>query len=274
MGPCNVHVSSVEAVVEADYPLIHVELSGVTPSPVETAIAENIAGLIEDGSTLQIGAGTIPDAVGRLLANKRDLGVHSELLTDWVLALYEAGAITGKRKTTHPERIVTAMALGSKRVYEFIDNNPLVEMYPISYTNDPELIARNAKQISINATIEIDLMGQCCSESFGPLHHSGTGGQWEFHRGASRSPGGKGIIALNSTARKGTVSRIVPMLAQGAAVTIPRNDIHYVVTEFGSALLKGKTLRQRAEALIGLAHPDFRGELRAEAKRLGYLGSG
>jgi 4-hydroxybutyrate CoA-transferase len=235
-------------------------------------IAGHVAALVEDGATVQAGAGSLPDAIAKLLMDSghRDLGVHTEALFDWVVPLYRAGIITNARKHQNPGKMTSAMAIGSRELYAFIDRNPGVQFQPFSYVNDPQVIARNHKPVSINATLQVDLSGQCASEGFGTQHHGGIGGQWNFHYGASLADGGKGIVALPSTARKGTISRIVPSLTAGSAVSITRNDIHYIVTEYGAVELRGLPLDERARLLISIAHPQFREELaRAARDQLG-----
>jgi len=227
--------------------------------------------MVPDGATVQLGIGGIPNAVARFLHAKKDIGLHSEMFTDSMVDLIEDGVATGARKSFHPDKAVFTFALGSERMYRFLDDNPHLEAYPVSYTNDPSNIARNYELISVNATMEVDLTGQCCSESIGTMQFSGTGGQVDFARGAFNSPGGKSFIAFYSTARGGEVSRIVPTLTPGAAVTTPRQEVHYLVSEYGVAMLKGKSVRERAKTIIGLAHPRFRDWLSEEAKALGYF---
>ena len=224
-------------------------------------IGEHISGLIEDGSTLQLGIGAIPESVLRHLFEKKDLGIHTEMFSDGVIKLVENGIITNEKKTLHPGKIIASFVLGSKKLFDFIDNDPLMEFHPSHYTNDPFIIAQNEKMVAINSAIEIDLTGQVCADSIGTYFYSGFGGQLDFIRGASRSKEGKPIIGIPSTAKNGTISKIVPYLSQGAGVTTSRGDVHYVVTEYGVADLYGKTLIQRAKALIDIAHPDFREEL-------------
>lgn len=267
-GHCLVHARDVAATYEADYPLVTIAMSGEVASEEEKAMGRHIAGVIEDGATIQVGAGKVPDAVIKQLVNggQQDLGVHSEALFDWVVELWDAGLITNRKKTLHPGKIICCCAVGTTRLYDFMDDNPALEMHPISYTNDVGIIQQNHKQVSINATIQMDLFGQCASETLGPRHYSGVGGQWAFHYGASVAPGGIGIMTLPATAKNGTVSRINPLLPEGSVVTISRNDIHYVCTEFGIENLRGLTLAERAVKLIGLAHPKFREELMRAAR--------
>ncbi|MDX5361558.1 MAG: 4-hydroxybutyrate CoA-transferase [Alphaproteobacteria bacterium] len=267
-GTCYLPASRVDFVLETDDPVKAISMSGEAPTPDEAAMARHIAGLVEDGATLQVGVGKVPDAVVRQLAKggQKDLGVHSEALFDWAVDLWEAGVITNARKTLHPGKMISAVAIGSKRLYDFVDDNPAVEFHPISYTNDPAVIARNNRQVSINATIQMDLFGQCASETVGPQHYSGVGGQWAFHYGASVAPGGIGVIMLPSTGKGGTISRIQPVLPTGSVVSITRNDIHYVCTEQGITCLRGLTMADRALRIIGLAHPDFREDLMRAAR--------
>jgi acyl-CoA hydrolase len=218
-----------------------------------------------------MGIGGIPNAVLRLLVDHRDLGIHSEMCPDGVAPLMEAGVVNGARKTLHPGKVVAGFALGTRALFDYLDNNPAFEFRPTSYVNDPFVIAQNDNMIAINSAIQVDLSGQVCADSMGARPYSGFGGQLDFMRGAGRSRGGKPIIALPSTACEGTVSRIVPVLELGAGVVTPRVDVHYVITEHGVAYLRGKTLRRRAEALIGIAHPRFRDELYEFAARQHYL---
>ncbi len=266
-GNCHVHVSQVAALVESDDPILEVGLP--TIGPVQEAIAGHVAEMVEDGSTLQIGYGGIPDAVVMQLTRKSDLGIHTEMLGDGILSLIERGVVTNRRKTWMPGKSIATFALGSARLHRFMDRNPSLEMHPVDFTNSPALAARNDKLVAINATLQVDLLGQCGSESLGTAPYSGTGGQSDFVRAANRSRGGKAIIVLPSTAVGGSVSRIVPTLAPGTHVSTSKNDVNYVVTEYGVAQLRGKSATQRAAALIGIAHPDFRAQLRAQANRLG-----
>jgi acyl-CoA hydrolase len=220
-----------------------------------------VAGLIEDGCVLQTGIGGIPDAVLPFLTDRKDLGIHSELIADGVIPLIESGVITGARKNFKPRKIIVGFILGTRKIFDFVDNNPAFELHPTAYTNDPALIARNDRMIAINSALQVDLTGQVCSDSIGNQFYSGIGGQVDFLRGASRSKGGKPIIALSSTAKSGTISRIVPMLSPGAGVVTSRGLVRYVVTEHGVAYLHGKSIRERAKALIEIADPKFRAEL-------------
>ena len=259
MGDNFIHVSDIDYIVETSNPII--ELKAAKIGDVEKTIGENCATLIEDGSTLQLGIGAIPDAVLLFLKDKKDLGIHSEMISDGVVELVEAGVITNKMKTLQPDKIVVTFLMGSKRLFDFADNNPMISMHSVDYVNDPVVIMQNYKMVCINSCIQVDLMGQVVSESIGLKQFSGVGGQVDFTRGAAMAKGGKSIIAMPSTASRGTKSRIVPLLDEGAAVTTSRNDIHYVVTEYGIAELKGKTLSERGRALIGIAHPNFREDL-------------
>jgi len=259
-GDSFLHVSQIDIFVEHEEPLI--ELSRPKIGDVERKIGEYVAELIEDGATLQLGIGAIPDAVLSSLKDKKDLGIHTEMFSDGVVELYEAGVITNAAKSINRGKMVATFLMGTSKLYDFVDNNPAVSMHPVDYTNDPCIIGQHDKLVSINSALQVDLLGQVCADTLGMTQFSGVGGQVDFVRGASRSKGGKSIIAMPSTASKGKISRIVPVLDNGAAVTTSRNDVHYVVTEYGIAELRGKTVRQRAEALIAIAHPDFRRELR------------
>jgi len=259
LGDTFLHVNKVAAIVETSRPLL--ELPPVPSSDAQNRIARNVAPLIPDGATLQLGIGGIPNAVLQSLFDRKDLGIHSEMCPDGAVPLIEAGVITGDRKTLHRGKIVAGFVLGTKRIFNFIHNNPVFEFHPTQYTNDPFVIAQNDRMVAINSAIQVDLTGQVCADSMGTTPYSGFGGQLDFMRGAARSKGGKPIIALPSTARNGRVSRIVPVLDPGAGVVTGRADVHYVVTEHGVAYLWGKTLRQRAEALIAIADPRFRDEL-------------
>jgi 4-hydroxybutyrate CoA-transferase len=258
-GDSFIHVSRIDAVVESSRPLC--EMKKHESTELHSAIARNVAGLIEDGAVLQTGIGGIPDAVLPYLMDRKDLGVHSELVSDGVIPLIDAGVINGARKNFKPRKIILGFAIGSRNLFQFVDNNPIFEFHPTAYTNDPALIARNDNMVAINSALQIDLTGQICSDSIGTRFYSGIGGQVDFLRGASRSKGGKPIIALPSTAKGGTVSRIAPMLTAGAGVVTSRGLIRYVVTEYGVAYLHGKSIRERAQALIEIAHPKFRDEL-------------
>jgi acetyl-CoA hydrolase len=264
LGDSFIHVSKFDAIVEVDRPLL--ELAAGHRDAVHEAIGAHVAALIEDGSTLQMGIGAIPDAVLHYLGDKHDLGIHTEMFSDGVIGLIEAGVINNERKTLHVGKVVASFMMGTQALYEYVHNNPMVEMHPTEYVNDPYIIAKNDRMVAINSALQIDLTGQVCAESIGPAIYSGFGGQLDFVRGAARSRDGKPIIALPSTARGGTLSRIVGTLDVGAGVVTTRAHVHYVVTEHGVAQLFGRSLRQRAEALIAIAHPDFREELRAVAR--------
>ena len=258
-GDSFIHVTELDAIVESSRPLCAMKQPEI--SEMHVAVARNVANLIDDGAVLQTGIGGIPDAVLPFLMDRKDLAVHSELVSDGVIPLIEAGVITGARKSFRPRKIILGFAIGSKRLFEFVDNNPIFEFHPTAYTNDPALIARNDNMVAINSALQIDLTGQVCSDSIGSQFYSGIGGQVDFLRGASRSKGGKPIISISSTAKNGTISRIVPVLSPGAGVVTSRGLIRYVVTEYGVAYLHGKTIRERAKALIDIAHPKFREEL-------------
>ena len=258
-GDSFIHVTELDAIVDSSRPLCAIKHPAITD--MHKAIARNVAGLIEDGSVLQTGIGGIPDAVLPFLMDRKDLAVHSELVSDGVIPLIEAGVLTGARKNFKPRKIILGFALGTKRLFNFVDNNPIFEFHPTAYTNDPGLIARNDNMVAINSALQVDLTGQVCSDSIGNQFYSGIGGQVDFLRGSSRSKGGKAIIAISSTAKSGTISRIVPMLNPGAGVVTSRGLIRYVVTEYGVAYLHGKTIRERAQALIDISHPKFREEL-------------
>jgi acyl-CoA hydrolase len=264
LGDSFIHVSQLTHVVEFSRPLPELPRREITD--VERQIARHIAPLIPDGATMQLGIGGIPDAVLNEIEGKKDLGLHTEMVSDGAMDAIEKGIITGRRKTIHRGKAVITFALGSKRLYDFLHNNPLFEAHPCEYVNDPYIVSQNENIIAINSAIEVDLTGQVCSDSIGPKVFSGFGGQVDFIRGAARSKGGRPIIALSATAQDGKLSRIVPFLKQGAGVVTTRADVHFVVTEFGAAHLFGRNLRERAEALISIAHPDFRADLTAAAK--------
>lgn len=266
-GDCTVHVSRVSAIVEHAAPLAEVGRAQLKPE--DLAIGEIVAGLTEDGATLQMGIGALPDAVCAALHDHRDLGIHTEMLTPGMVELMRAGVVTNARKTLHPGVSIFTFSMGDRSTYDFLHENPAVEAYPVSYVNDPAVIARNARMVSVNATVQIDLHGACNSESLGGRQYTGTGGQMDFVRGAYASKGGRSIIACHSTAAKGEVSRIV--LRLDGPVTTPRTETHIVATEYGWANLKGLGLDQRARALIGLAHPRFRDSLTAAAREDGLI---
>jgi acyl-CoA hydrolase len=259
----------VAALVESDQPVLEVGLPKI--GPVQEAIGKYVADMIDDGSTLQIGYGGIPDAVVMQLTHKHDLGIHTEMIGDGILTLIESGAVTNRKKNYLPGKMVATFGLGSKKLYQFMDRNPALEMHPVDYTNDPYLAGQNDKLMAINATLQIDLLGQCGSESLGPMPYSGTGGQADFVRAANRSRGGKAFIVLPATAKDDRITRIVPTLTPGTHVSTGKNDINYVVTEFGVAQLRGKSGKQRAQEMISIAHPDFRAELTEAAKKINLL---
>jgi len=268
-GETNVHISHISAIVESDRSLLELEAEPFNRTHMR--VGANVASLIPDGATLQTGIGGIADAVLRCLGDKHDLGIHTELVPDGVVDLMEAGIINGERKTLHRGKAVGAFVLGSQRLFDFVHENPSFEFRPISYTNDPFVVAQNDRMVAINGALQVDLTGQVCADSIGTRPYSGIGGQIDFIRGAARSRGGVPIIALPSTAKHGAVSRIVPVLDPGAGVVTSRADVHYVVTEHGVAYLHGKTLRERAEALIAIAEPKFQAELEDFAVRAHYL---
>ncbi|MBK9373043.1 MAG: acetyl-CoA hydrolase/transferase family protein [Holophagales bacterium] len=272
LGDAFIHISRIHKIVPVDYPIFTATMG--TPSDLSMQIGRHVAGLIEDGSTMQMGIGAIPDGVLYYLKDKKDLGIHTEMFSDGVIELYEKGVVTGEKKTIDKGKMVAGFLIGSKKLYDFVDNNPVVEMRPTEYVNDPYIIRQNDKMVAINSAIEVDLTGQVCADSIGPRLYSGVGGQLDFIRGAARSRGGKPIIGLPSSGdgKDGTrFTRIVSMLKPGAGVVTPRYDVHYVVTEYGVANLYGRTIRQRAKALIDVAHPDFRAELERKAIELRYL---
>jgi len=272
LGDSFLHVSKAHAIVEASHPLCEYRQAPVTE--VHRAVARHVAALVPEGATLQMGIGEIPEAVLGALGDHQNLGVHSEMVPDGIVDLIQAGVVNNEKKTLHPNKVIAGFVLGTRRLFDFINDNPIFEFHPTSYCNDPIIIARNERMVAINSAIEIDLTGQVCADSLGYMPYSGIGGQVDFIRGAARSKGGVPIIALPSTARGGTISRIVPVLKTGAGVVTSRGDVHYVVTEYGVAHLHGKSLRQRAEALVEIAHPDFRHELMDAARRSGAAGLG
>jgi acetyl-CoA hydrolase len=269
LGDSFIHVSRLTHVVEVDHPLPEAPQGG--SSPEHLRIGEFIAEMIPDGATLQMGIGSIPDAVLKNLGSHKDLGIHTELFSDGVVSLFEQGIITCSRKTFHVGKMVAGFLFGTQKLYNFVDNNPIVELHPTEYVNDPFNIALNDNMVAINAALQVDLTGQVCADSMGPILYSGVGGQVDFIRGSARSKGGLPIIALPSTAKGDSISRISPMLPEGSGVTTTRNDVHYVVTEYGVASLYGKTIRQRTRELINIAHPRFRDDLIQAAQKLGYL---
>ncbi|HKZ40051.1 MAG TPA: acetyl-CoA hydrolase/transferase C-terminal domain-containing protein, partial [Candidatus Hodarchaeales archaeon] len=269
LGDSFIQMSRISYVVPTNHPLP--EVVQATPSKLHSEIARHISELIKDGDTLQMGIGGVADAVLPFLREKRDLGIHSELFSDGVVDLVNSGSITNEKKTFHPGKIIAGFLFGTKNLYNFVHNNPVVEMHPTDYVNDPYLIARNDNMVAINSAIEVDLTGQVCADSIGQEFFSGIGGQVDFVRGAARSRGGRPIIALPSSTKKDTVSRIVPTLKPGAGVVTSRGDVHYVVTELGMANLHGKSVRERAKALIRISHPNFQGQLEAYAKKHNIL---
>lgn len=275
LGDSFIHINKINYIVEHDEEIK--ELPQVdpdtTPEVLEVfdKIGKNVADLIEDGSTLQMGIGAIPDSVMKYLYDKKDLGIHTEMFSDGMIGLVEAGVINGEKKTLHPGKIIAGFVLGTKKVYNFIDNNPVIEFHPQEYVNDPFIIAKNKKMVAINSALEVDLTGQVCADSIGTRFYSGIGGQVDFIRGASKSEGGKPIIALPSTTKNNSISRIVPNLKPGAGVVTSRGDVDYVVTEYGAVDLWGKTIQERAKALISIAHPKFRDELTKYAKEIFYI---
>lgn len=268
-GDSFIHVNDIDYMIEVDY-----LLPELPPEPANTTqemIAEHIAAMIPDGATLQMGIGGIPNSVLRRLTNHRDLGIHTELFSDGVMDLIESGVITCARKTLHPGKAVAGFVVGTRNLHRYVHDNPFFEFHPTEYVNDPFIISRNDNMVSINSAIEVDLTGQVCADSIGPAFYSGVGGQLDFVRGAARSKGGKTFIALPATTKKDTISRIVPQLKPGAGVTTTRNDVHYVATEYGVADLWGRTIRQRVEALVNIAHPNFREDLMRYATEQNYL---
>jgi acetyl-CoA hydrolase len=273
LGDAFIHVSRLTHIVPVNYPIPEHNMASDGGSDIVEKIAGHIADLIPDGATMQLGIGSIPDAVLKFLYNKKDLGIHTELFSDGVIDLFNAGVLTNARKSLHPGKIVAGFILGTKRLYEWVDDNPMIEMHPTEYVNDPFIIAQNDRMVAVNSAIEVDLTGQVCADSIGPKLYSGVGGQLDFIYGASRSKGGVPIIALPrvATLRDGTqLSKITGMLKLGAGVVTSRNHVRYVVTEHGVADLYGKTIRQRAQALINVAHPQFREDLQKQAKELHY----
>ncbi len=264
-----IHLDEIDCIVEKDEPII--ELKPPAIGDKEKAIGENVAKLVEDGSTLQLGIGAIPDAVLLFLKHKKDLGIHSEMFSDGIVALAEAGVVTNSKKTINTGKFIVTFLMGTRKLYDFVNNNPDVVMHPVDYTNDPCIIGQHEKMVSINSALQVDMMGQVNAEMIGRNQFSGVGGQVDFVRGASRSKGGKSIIALPATASGGKVSRIACELDRGAAVTTSRNDVHFIVTEYGVADLRGKSIRERANALIKIAHPQFRELLTKQASDVGLI---
>lgn len=269
LGDAFIHMDEIDHVCICDEPVI--ELPARPIDDVSQAIGRHVAGIIQDGATLQMGIGAIPDAVLANLGDKNDLGIHTEMFSDGVLPLVESGVINGKAKTVNRRTIVTSFVIGTRALYDFVDNNLGVAFRPSQYTNDPFIISQHDNIVAINSALEVDLTGQVCADSIGHKFYSGIGGQVDFIRGAARAKRGKPIIALPSTAKGGKISRISPRLSPGAGVVTTRGDVHYVATEYGIAYLHGRTIRERARALIQIAHPDFRDQLTQEAHELGYL---
>ncbi|MEP7190252.1 MAG: acetyl-CoA hydrolase/transferase C-terminal domain-containing protein [Roseiflexaceae bacterium] len=269
LGDSFIHVSRITACVETDRPLHELPQGGI--NPIAERIGQHVADLIPNGATLQLGIGAVPEAVLSHLGHKRHLGIHSELFSDGIIDLVEAGVIDGEAQTLHRGKLVAGFLLGTHRLFDWVHNNAMVEMHPTDYVNDPFVIAQHKRMVAINSAIQIDLTGQVCADSIGTRIYSGAGGQVDFIRGAARAEEGRPIIALPATAQNGTISRIVPTLDSGAGVVTSRYDVHYVVSEYGVALLYGRTLAQRARALIAIAHPDFRPMLTKAACELHYL---
>jgi acetyl-CoA hydrolase len=270
LGDSFIHVSQIDYFIDVDYPLP--ELPPLPSSPIQDQIAQHIAELIPDGATLQTGIGGIPDAVLCRLKGHKNLGVHTELFSDGVMDMIERGVITNAMKTIHPGKVIAGFVIGSRKLYDFIDDNPIFELHPTEYVNDPFVIAQNDRMISINSAIEVDVTGQVCADSVGPKFYSGVGGQLDFVRGATRSKDGASFIALPSTAKNGAISRIVPQLKPGAGVITTRNDVHFVATEYGVVDLWGRSISERVHALASIAHPDFREDLLRYAREQNYIG--
>jgi len=268
-GDSFVHVNKLDGLVEVSRPLC--ELPTEPISDLHRAIARNVASLIDDGCTLQLGIGGIPDAVLLELGDRRDLGIHTEMLSNSAIPLIESGVINGARKTLHPRKIILGFVLGTRELFDYVHDNPVFEFHPVRYTNDPFVIAKNDRMISVNSTLQVDVTGQVCSDSIGTRFYSGFGGQVDFIRGARHSKGGKAIIAMPATAKNGSISRIVSILSPGSGVVASRGSIHYVVTEYGIAYLHGKSIRERAESLIQISHPKFRNELYDYCERTRWL---
>lgn len=274
LGDTFIHVDDVDCFVEVDYPLAELPMKNNCGDHVIESIAQNIADQIPDGATLQLGIGGIPDAVLQYLRHKKDLGIHSELFSDGIMELVNAGVVTNRKKSIHKGKIIAGFIIGSQDLYRWVDDNPLIELLPTEYVNNPFIIAKNHKMVAINSAIEVDLTGQVCSDSIGPKFFSGVGGQMDFIYGASMSEGGLPIIALPSTTTLSsgqTISKLVTMLKPGAGVVTSRNHVHYIATEYGMVNLYGKSIRQRTKDLISIAHPDFREELLSEAGKLHYI---
>ncbi|MBK6647657.1 MAG: acetyl-CoA hydrolase/transferase family protein [Anaerolineales bacterium] len=274
LGDAFIHVSRLNHIVPVNYPIPEHKMTAEGDMNIIQGIAGHVASLIPDGATMQLGIGSIPDAVLKFLMDKRDLGIHTELFSDGVIDLVNAGVLTNARKSLHPGKIVAGFILGTQKLYDWVNDNPMVEMHPTEYVNDPFIIAQNERMVAVNSAIEVDLTGQVCADSIGPKLYSGVGGQLDFIYGASRSKGGVPVIALPSAAvmRDGaSISKITAMLKPGAGVVTSRNHVRFIVTEYGIADLYGKTIRQRAQALIAIAHPQFREDLTRQARELHYL---
>jgi acyl-CoA hydrolase len=265
-GYNKIHISQVDFVVESDAELFELPPPQITD--LDEKIGSYIADLIDDGSTLQVGIGGIPAAVCKFLEHKKDLGIHTELISDFLIGLIESGAVNGSKKTIHKGKVVCTIAEGTRKFFKYIDNHPAIELLPVDYTNDQHIIAQNHKMVSINGTIEVDLFGQCCSESIGTKIWGGSGGQSDFARGVTKCPDGKGFIVMKSTAKGGKVSKVVSRLTSGAIVTTGMNYVDHVVTEYGVAKLRHKSMRQRALEMIKIAHPGFREQLQFEAQQM------
>lgn len=274
LGDNFIHINKIDYAVEIDEPVSefrHSKIVSDDEKAVYENIGRNIAGLIDDGATLQMGIGLIPDFVLQYLTDKKDLGVHTEMFSDHLIDLIESGVINGEKKTLLPGKVVSSFLLGSKVCFDYLHDNPVFEFRPSKFVNDPFTISRNENMVSINSALEVDITGQVCADSIGPKNYSGFGGQLDFIRGATRSKNGKPIVAFTSTAKNGAVSRITPFLKQGAGVTTTRADVHYIITEYGIADLYGKSIRERAKRLIEIAHPDFREELEKYAYEVKYF---
>jgi acyl-CoA hydrolase/RimJ/RimL family protein N-acetyltransferase len=268
-GNSFIHVNTIDVLVPFDEPIV--EVPAEMPDETLRQIGQNISRLVEDGSTIECGIGRIPQALAEYLVYKKDIGIHTEMFSDWIIDLIDCGAITGAKKSLNRGKIVASFCMGSKKLYDYIDNNPLFEFYPTEYVNDVNVIAQHDRMVAINVGLEVDLTGQVCADSLGHRFYSGIGGQVDFIRGAARSRGGKAIIALPSTAKDGQISRIVPHLTEGAGVVTTRGDVHYIVTEYGVAYLHGKSIRQRVLDLVNIAHPKFRKSLMQAAKAKNYI---
>lgn len=270
LGDSFIHINQIDHIIEVDYPLP--EVPSPPPTPEQQQIARHVAELVPDGATLQLGIGGIPDAVLRQLGDHNNLGVHTELFSDGVMEMIESGVITNAMKSIHPGKVVAGFILGTHALYDYVNDNPIFEMHPTEYVNDPYIIAQNYKMVSINSALEVDITGQVCADSIGTKFYSGAGGQLDFVRGAVRSQGGVSVIALPSTAMGGKVSRIAKQLKPGAGVVTTRYDVHYIATEYGVIDLWGRSIAERVHGLVSIAHPDFREELLAYAREQNYIG--